>query len=133
MTTPQPAGGTPPVLVVDDNRDSADSLAQLVGLWGYRPVVAYDGASALALYREHRPGVVVLDIGMPGVDGCEVAARIRQDFPGDRAVLIAVSGYAREEDRKRFREAGVDRHLTKPADPDELRRLLEGAACGAPA
>src|SRR4051794_27474648 len=133
MTTPQPAGATPPVLVVDDHRDSADALAQLVALWGHRALVAYDGASALALYREHRPGVVVLDIGMPGMDGCELTSRIRRDYPGDRALVVAVTGYGREEDRRRCAEAGADRHLTKPADPGELRRLLDGAAGGPPA
>src|SRR5215213_1738467 len=129
MADPRPADQAPLVLVVDDNRDCADSLALLVGLWGYRAVVAYDGPSALALYREHRPGVVLLDVGLPGMDGCAVAARIRRDHPADGALLVALTGYGREEDRRRCAEAGADHLLVKPADPDELRHALAQAAC----
>src|SRR4051794_31147007 len=113
MSTSQPANGTPQVLVADDNRDCADSLALLICLWGYRPLVAYDGPSALALYATHRPGVVLLDIVMPGVDGCEVARRIRKNYPGDDALIIAITGQARGEERTRCAEAGVDLHLAK--------------------
>ena len=110
--------------MVDDNRDAADSLSALLGLWGFRAFTAYDGPSALALFGEHRPGVVLLDLGMPGMDGLEVAVRLRQDYPGDRALIVAVSGYGSEEDRERCLEVGVDHHLVKPVEPDELRRRL---------
>src|SRR5437868_8848102 len=126
MSNPRPAGETPRVLVVDDDRDAADALALLLGLWGYQTLTAYDGPSALALYREHRPQVVLLNTAMPGMDGCEVARRLRRDHPSDGALIVALSGYGREEDRRRCAEAGAGCHGTKPADPDELRRLLAG-------
>src|SRR5262245_39521500 len=121
MSTRPPAFS---VLVVVDNRDAADSLAELLGLWGFRVVTAYDGPSALALFGEHRPGVVLLDIVLRGMDGCEVMDRLRRDYSGERALIVVVSGYGREEDRRRCLEAGADHHLVKPVEPDELRRLL---------
>jgi CheY-like chemotaxis protein len=115
----------PRVLVVDDNRDTADSLALLLKLWGYEPAVAYDGAAALTRASADPPSVALLDIGLPGLDGCEVARRLRR-MPGTaRALLIALSGYGREEDVRRCHEAGFDLHLLKPPDPDEIHRALE--------
>jgi CheY-like chemotaxis protein len=116
------------VLVVDDDRDTADSTSDLMRLWGHRALVAYDGPSALALYDAFRPGVVLLDVDMPKVDGCEVARRLRRDYPQDGALIVAVSGWGRVEDCRRCTEAGVDRFLIKPTDPDELHRLLQRAA-----
>jgi CheY-like chemotaxis protein len=115
------------VLVVDDNRDAADSLAILAGLWGYRTSVAYDGPTALDLYRKYRPRLLLLDLGLPGVDGFEVARRIRSEFAGDGTVIIAVTGYGREQDRQRCTEAGMDHFLLKPVDFVELRGLLQQA------
>jgi CheY-like chemotaxis protein len=131
MTTLPPAGGALDILVVDDERDTVDSLVQLLALWGHRALAAYDGPSALALYADCRPAVVVLDIDMPRMDGCEVARRIRRDYPAHRALIVAVSGHGRAEDLRRCAEAGADTHLLKPADPDALRQLLAAAArCG---
>src|SRR5262245_43137038 len=93
------------VLVADDNRDAADSSELLVRLWGYRAVVVDDGKSALAEARLHRPAAALLDIAMPGLDGCEVA-RLLRSVPGlEKALLVAVTGYGREADRRRCLEA----------------------------
>ncbi len=111
------------VLVVDDNRDAADSLAQLVGILGHDPEVAYDGPAALEKVRAHAPDVVLCDIGLPGMDGYEVARRVRS-MTGDEIRLVAVSGYAQPEDVSRAIEAGFDAHVAKPADPEKLQGLL---------
>lgn len=113
------------VLVVDDDRDSARGLALLVDEWGHEVHVAYDGPGGLRLAREHPPEVALLDIGMAGMDGCELARELRSDATTSDAVLWAVTGYGREEDERRSREAGFDRHLKKPVPLPKLRRLLE--------
>jgi CheY-like chemotaxis protein len=110
------------VLVVDDNRDAADSLAQLVTLFGHRVAVAYDGPTALISARECEPDVVLCDIGLPGMDGYEVARRMRAEHPPVR--MVAISGYAQAEDRRQAAEAGFEAHLAKPPKPDEIQRLL---------
>lgn len=115
------------VLVVDDNVDSAQSMSLLLGLEGYQVECAYDGEEALASAERFRPHVVLLDLGLPRVSGYEVARRLRGEtgLPADPSVLIvAVSGYGRERDRQAAREAGFDLHLTKPADPDQVLRVL---------
>jgi PAS domain S-box-containing protein len=118
-------------LVVDDNVDSADSLGLLLTLSGQEVRVAYDGPTALLMAEAFRPELVLLDIGMPGMDGYEVARRLRR-LPGlERVVVVAVTGWGQEEDRLRSREAGFDYHLTKPADPGALHRLLAGDAAAA--
>jgi CheY-like chemotaxis protein len=112
------------VLVVDDNRDAAESLAMLLRIIGAQADVVYDGASALERLPDYRPHVVVLDLGMPGMDGYEVARRIRA-LPEHRATtLIALSGWGKEEDRRRSSAAGFDHHLIKPADFSTLQSLL---------
>ena len=124
----QPAPTTRPlrVLVVDDCRDAADSLALLVRHWGYQAVSAYDGPSALDLARTSVPEVVLLDIGLPGMDGYEVARRLRQ-LPGmDQALLVAVTGYGREADVQCCWDAGIDFHFIKPVDPIERELVLAG-------
>jgi len=111
------------VLVADDNRDAADSLQRVLALYGHEVRVVYDGATALRVGQEFRPRVAVLDIGMPGTDGYEVARNFRRKL-GDEVKLVALTGWGQEADRLRAREAGFDHHLTKPVDPGELNDLL---------
>jgi PAS domain S-box-containing protein len=113
------------VLVVDDNVDAATSLAKLLTRFHGQDVrVAHDGPAALREAGDFRPDVVLLDIGMPGMDGCEVARRLRAQPETGRALLVALTGWGQESDRQRSREAGFDHHLVKPVDPDALRDLL---------
>jgi signal transduction histidine kinase len=112
------------VLVVDDNCDAADSLSMLLRLAGAKVTVAYDGASALAAIPIHQPHVVLLDVGMPGMDGYTVASRIRQDAQNNDMLLIALTGFGQEDDRKRSSAAGFNDHLTKPADLQALLSLV---------
>ena len=112
------------VLVVDDNRDAAESLAILMELWGNDVHRAFDGTQALEVSATHRPDVIFLDIGLPGMDGYEVAARLRELPATARCVLVAVTGYGQEEDRRRSRRAGFDQHLVKPVAPEILQSLL---------
>ncbi len=117
------------VLVVDDNRDGAESLAAVVRLFGHEPEVAFDGPAALELARARPFDVVLCDIGLPGMSGFEVARALRARASGP-LLLVAVSGYAQPEDRRAAAEAGFDRHIAKPASPEEIERILEGAAGG---
>ena len=117
-----PLGGVK-VLVADDNRDAADSLQRILSLYGYEVEVAYDGAAAIRLDGAFRPKVAVLDIGMPGANGFEVARSIRENR-GAGVTLIALTGWGQEGDRRRAMEAGFDYHLTKPVDPGALNDLL---------
>ena len=110
--------------MVDDNADAADSLAETLRMQGHVVQVAYDGASALETSERLAPEVVVLDIGMPGIDGYEVARRLRHRRPQTR--LIALTGWGQEDDKRRALDAGFDCHLTKPADPDTLQAILLG-------
>jgi CheY-like chemotaxis protein len=117
------------VLVVDDNVDSAQSMGLLLGLEGYEVEFAYDGEQALDCAARFAPDVVLLDLGLPRYSGYEVAQRLRTggehgDQLPDDVLLVAVSGYGRERDRQAALEAGFDLHLTKPADPDEVLRVL---------
>jgi PAS domain S-box-containing protein len=112
------------VLVVDDNRDAADSLAMLLRLAGQDVQARYDGLSALAQAQEFRPELVFLDIGMPGMDGYEVARRLRGEPQLEGVILVALTGWGQEEDRRRSAEAGFDHHLVKPVEPDAVRGLL---------
>jgi PAS domain S-box-containing protein len=114
------------VLVVDDNGDSAETMAVLLQLWGHDVQVAHDGTRALALAAQHRPDVVLLDIGLPGMTGYEVAERLRE-VPGmSGATLVALTGYGQDEDRRRSRAAGFAVHLLKPVAPDALRKVFAG-------
>jgi signal transduction histidine kinase len=128
--SPGPVSSVRRVLVVDDNRDGAESLAMLLRLWGHEVRVAYDGPSALRLAEAERPEVVLLDIGLPGMDGYQVARRLRERSGGARQLLVALTGYGQGEDRRRSQQAGFDHHLVKPLDPDELQRLLTARAAG---
>ncbi|HUG93426.1 MAG TPA: ATP-binding protein, partial [Planctomycetaceae bacterium] len=133
---PTPAGGEPTaigepaaatsrrILVVDDNRDSAESLALLLNLSGHETQTAYDGLETIEAASTFRPDVVLLDIGMPRLNGYEAARRIREQPWGQDMLLVALTGWGQEEDRKKSREAGFDGHLVKPVDYDALGKLL---------
>jgi CheY-like chemotaxis protein len=112
------------VVVVDDNVDSAEAMSLLVRHYGHDVQVAHDGERALQVAEEHRPHVVLLDISLPRVDGYEVARRLRTQPWAAATSIVALSGWAPDPDRQRSVEAGFDRYLVKPADPDELLRLL---------
>lgn len=112
------------VLVVDDNRDSADSMAMLLQLHGHEVRVAYDGLEGVRAALADAPDVVLCDIGLPGLDGFCVARALRDDPRTARARLIAITGYGTEQTRRMCREAGFDRHFTKPVDPIMLANLL---------
>jgi CheY-like chemotaxis protein len=122
-----PADPVPPqrILVADDNRDAADTLVSLLRLSGHQVWVAYDGEAALREYEARRPGVVLLDIGMPGVSGYEVARRIRRTGASrDTTLLIALTGWGQSKDKANAAGAGFDHHLTKPVDVPALFKLL---------
>ncbi len=112
------------ILLADDNRDALDSLATLLQCDGHEVFTAADGAEALELASSCRPDVMLLDIGMPKLDGYEVARRVRQEPWGGATVLIALTGWGQEEDRRRSREVGFNSHLVKPLDLDALTVLL---------
>jgi CheY-like chemotaxis protein len=110
---------------VDDNLDAADSLAKILArLHGQEVRVAHNGTEALAAAEEFRPEVILLDIGMPGMDGHEVARRLRGRPEFRHATLVALTGWGQESDRRRSAEAGFDRHLVKPVASGALRSLL---------
>ncbi len=123
--TPSPPVRGRRVLVADDNRDAAETLAELLRLQGHEVRIAYDGEGALSAFAEFAPEVVLLDIGMPGMSGNEVAQRIRRMPQGSGTVLVAVTGWGQEKDKNLAFAAGFDHHLTKPIDLARLRSLLE--------
>src|SRR5262245_37704840 len=132
---PQAVGGTDEpaapksslrILIVDDNRDAADSLVMLLRLMGNDTRTAYDGQEGVAVAGEFNPDVMLLDIGLPKLDGYEACQRIREQAWGKKVVLIAMTGWGQEEDRRRAQEAGFDHHLVKPVDPQDLMKLLAG-------
>ena len=112
------------VLVVDDNADAAEMMAMLLELDGHDVRVAHDADSALTVAGEFTPDVGLFDIGLPDIDGYELARRVRDDSRLVHMYLVAVTGWGQEEDQRRAREAGFDSHLTKPADPDAVRDAL---------
>ena len=135
LTTERPVKETPPraqysdatalrILVVDDNRDAADSLATLLEMNGHTGLVAYDGPTALEKAEKMKPHVALVDIGMPGMNGFEVAQKISQAPWGKKTVLVAVTGWGAKSDRTRSKEAGFAYHLTKPVDYDTLASLI---------
>ncbi len=113
------------VLVIDDNQDAADSTSMLLNVLGVQSHVAYDGESGLAAIQAWKPDIVLLDLGMPGMDGFEVARRIRADAGLAGLPVVALTGWGQQQDRQRTLEAGFDRHLVKPADPQALRAVLD--------
>lgn len=116
------------VLVADDNRDAALTLAELLAIHGYRVDVAFDGPQALAVAERFHPGVLILDIGMPGMDGREVASRLRRRKWAQHALMVAHSGWGGDEDMRRSLDAGFDHHLVKPLAIGALTALIEHAA-----
>ena len=111
-------------LVVDENEDAADSLGLLLQILGAEVMVVHDGRTALDAMKTFRPAAVLLDLGMPEMNGLEVARRIREDPEAASATLIALTGWGQREDRRRTHEAGFDYHLVKPADVDTLQSIL---------
>jgi CheY-like chemotaxis protein len=116
------------VLVVDDHRDTVASLVLLLDLWGHESSVAHDGAAAVKAALACPPDVVLLDIGLPKLDGCEVAKCLRREPTTAGALLLAMTGHTQDSDRRRCQEAGIDHFLVKPVDPEELERLLRRGA-----
>jgi signal transduction histidine kinase len=112
------------ILIADDNQDALESLALMLRLEGHEVFCASDGEEALALAGQRKPEIVVLDVGMPKLDGCEVARRIRAESWGRAAILVALTGWGQEVDRRRSREAGFDMHLVKPVDPATICDML---------
>ena len=112
-------------MACDDNEDAAESLARMLRMMGHEVRVAFDGEQCVALCAEWRPDVVLLDIGMPRMNGYEAARALRAREGGGAMMLVAVTGWGQDEDRKRAFEAGFDHHLTKPAEFNALARLLQ--------
>jgi PAS domain S-box-containing protein len=118
------------VLVVEDNRDAAEVLATVVGMWGHEVRTAFDAPAALHMLDGWKPDVILSDLGLPRMDGYELARRLRQPTARCGAVLIALSGYGRDEDKRAARDAGFDHHMVKPPDLEALAGLLEQIAAG---
>lgn len=112
------------ILVVDDNQDTAQSMGELLEILGHQAQVAFDGTKAVEVATEFQPDIVLLDIGLPIIDGYEVARRMR-GAGLNSSLLIALTGYGREEDRERAHQAGFDMHFTKPIELDTLQKVLE--------
>jgi CheY-like chemotaxis protein len=113
------------VLVVDDNEDSALSLAMLLELQGYAVATAFRGGDALRSAAEQSPDVALLDIGLPDMTGYELARRLRDTLGSAPVTLVALTGWGQDEDRRAAEGAGFDHHFTKPVDPDALEQLLQ--------
>jgi PAS domain S-box-containing protein len=127
---PAGAGRARRVLVVDDNVDAAESTALLLRLWGHDVRLAHNGPEAVRAAEEYRPEIVLLDIGLPGMNGYDVARQLRQRPESQKALLVAVTGYGQEQDRRRTQESGFDRHLTKPVDPTALEAIVASLPSG---
>jgi two-component system, chemotaxis family, CheB/CheR fusion protein len=112
------------VLVVDDNRDTADGLARLINSFGYQARAAYGGEQAIEETVAFLPDMALIDIGMPDLDGYETVKRIRQQRGNVHIIIVAVTGWSRDEDKRRAYEAGFDLHVAKPMDADKLKELL---------
>jgi CheY-like chemotaxis protein len=112
------------VLVVDDNRDAAESLAMLLQISGCQVALSFDGPEALDVAKTFKPDVVLLDIGMPGMDGYETARQLRASERGSQMLLVALTGWGQKEDVQLATQAGFDKHFTKPIDPAALAALI---------
>jgi CheY-like chemotaxis protein len=112
------------VLIVDDHPDVREVMRLLLEEWGHRVQEAETGERGLEIIQQSRPDVVLVDIGLPDLDGCSVARAVRSARGGDACLLVAITGYGGAADRRRTSEAGFDAHLTKPVDEEELARIL---------
>ena len=112
------------ILVVDDNRDAAESLAMMLSLMGNESKTAYDGLEALEVAATFRPDLILLDIGMPKLNGYDTARQIRQQPWGKHAVLVALTGWGQDDDRRKSLDAGFDSHMVKPIELPALEKLL---------
>jgi CheY-like chemotaxis protein len=128
VNTPSPYARPLRVAIIEDSLDTAESLGLLLDLLGYSVATAHSGARGIAVVREVKPDVVLCDIGLPEMDGFEVARRLKADPATASCHLVAITGYDQEEDRRRATEAGFEHHLVKPVDPDRLFELLAGYA-----
>lgn len=120
------------ILVVDDTVDTVRGMARLLTLIGHEVATAHSGSEAIDAARVYQPDFVLLDIGLPGMSGYEVATRLRKEECCKDALIVAVSGYGQDEDRRRSKSAGFDFHLTKPLDHDALLSLLAAGGNGRP-
>jgi CheY-like chemotaxis protein len=118
------------ILVVDDNIDSAESMAMMLELSGHDVAIAHDGLRGIELAKEFQPDVALLDIGMPKLDGYQAARSIRQESWGKGMMLVALTGWGQQEDKRRSREAGFDAHLVKPIDFGALEELVASGKNG---
>jgi CheY-like chemotaxis protein len=116
------------VLIADDNRDAAESLGMLLRMDGHEVIVTHDGPGALSAFGDFDPDIVILDIGMPGQNGYEVARQMRERIGDKPLKLIAVTGWGQDNDREKALQAGFDSHLTKPVDPESLTKLMQDDA-----
>jgi CheY-like chemotaxis protein len=123
-TLTQPTAHRFKILVVDDNHDSALSMAMMLSIMGHDTRTAHDGESAVATAESFLPDVILLDIGLPKLNGYEVAQRIRENAWGTSMYLIAVTGWGQDEDRQRSSEVGLNQHMVKPVEPAALEKLL---------
>jgi CheY-like chemotaxis protein len=129
-STPAPGGEKRRVLVVDDNPDAANTIAQAFRISGHEVRIAHNGVEAIKLASKYRPHAIFMDIGLPDMDGCDAAAKMRERPEFDNVLLVALSGYGREQDIQRSRQAGFDEHLVKPSRWRQLEAAL--ARCGLP-
>jgi two-component system CheB/CheR fusion protein len=118
------------ILIVEDDGDTAESMARLLTILGYEVAIARDGLHAIAMAPRQGPDFVLLDLGLPGMDGYQIALSLKQEVECKKTVFIAVTGYGQSEDRQRSRAAGIDHHLVKPVDPDVLLGLLARCEAG---
>jgi CheY-like chemotaxis protein/two-component sensor histidine kinase len=131
VAAPEPSNGiTHRMLVVDDNRDGAESLSQLLGMLGHEVRTAYDGVEAVEAARNYRPEVILMDVGMPRLNGYEATRQIRAQDWGAEVAIIALTGWGQEGDRKLSKEAGCDGHLVKPVSLPDLERMLAEVRAG---
>lgn len=116
------------VLVVEDNQDAGEMYRMLIELSGHEALIAENGVLGLEMLKTAHPDIALVDIGLPGMDGYEIARRFRAEPDSNRVLLVALTGYGSKADRDRSRQAGFDLHLLKPVDPEALRSLLDGPA-----
>lgn len=128
ITLPQ---GSLRILVVDDGKNAADILAMFFEMEGHVVQVAYDGLAAVGIAESFRPQLIVMDIGMPQMDGLEASRRIRRQTEGKEIIIIALSGLDQDDDKRSCAEAGINHHMAKPVRPDDLRSVIREFQKGA--